>query len=127
MKKKIALLAGGYTVKEKVSEQSTEVSYFQIDKNKYDVYLITITPQKWFYREEAENKEYVIDKNDFSLSVRNSKITFDLVFIMIHGGPGEDGQLQRYFDMLGVKYTGWGLLSSVLTLNNGYTTSVLSD
>lgn len=127
MKKKIALLAGGYTDEAKVSYQSAEFVHSQIDKNKYDVYLIAITPQKWFYREEDENVEYVIDKNDFSLSVRDSKITFDLVFIMIHGGPGEDGQLQGYFDMLGIKYTGCGLLSSALTMNKGYTKSVLND
>src|SRR5699024_12884261 len=46
---------------------------------------------------------------------------------MIHGGPGEDGQLQGYFDMLGVKYTGCGLLSSALTMKKGYTKSVLND
>lgn len=49
---------------------------------------------------------YSIDKNDFSLTMANEKIFFDVVFIAIHGTPGEDGKLQGYFDMLNIPYTG---------------------
>ena len=124
MKTKIALLAGGYTEEAKVSYKSAAFVYENIDKDKFDVYLIRITKGKWAYLDD-EGEEYEIDKNDFTLSKNGEKIIFDLVFIMIHGIPGEDGQLQGYFDLLGIKYTGCGLLSSALTMNKGYTKSVL--
>lgn len=124
MKTKIALLAGGFTEEAKVSYKSADFVHEKIDRDKYDVYLIRITREKWNYL-DAEGEEYEIDKDDFTLFVNGRKIAFDLVFIMIHGIPGEDGQLQGYFDLLGIKYTGCGLLSSALTMNKGYTKSVL--
>ncbi len=52
-----------------------------------------------------EGEEVAVDKNDFSIKVNGSKITFDAVLIGIHGTPGEDGKLQGYFDMLKIPYT----------------------
>src|SRR5437867_1163327 len=34
--------------------------------------------------------------------------TFDVAFIALHGGAGEDGRVQSTLDMLGVPYTGSG-------------------
>ena len=31
---------------------------------------------------------------------------FDVCFIALHGGPGEDGRIQRQLEQLGVVYTG---------------------
>ena len=33
-------------------------------------------------------------------------INVDVVFIALHGGYGEDGRLQKYFDKYNIKYTG---------------------
>ena len=37
----------------------------------------------------------------FRITCGNQKISFDAVFIGMHGTPGEDGKLQGYFDVLG--------------------------
>jgi D-alanine-D-alanine ligase len=42
---------------------------------------------------------------------------FDRVFIMLHGRGGEDGSLQGALDLLGVPYTGSGVLGSALAMD----------
>lgn len=49
----------------------------------------------------------------------------DITFLALHGGEGENGQLQAAFDLLGIKYTGSGYLGSALAMNKGITKSVL--
>lgn len=49
----------------------------------------------------------------------------DIVFLALHGGEGENGQIQAAFDLLGIKYTGSGYLGSALAMNKGITKSVL--
>ena len=49
----------------------------------------------------------------------------DITFFALHGGEGENGQLQAAFDLLGLKYTGSGYLGSALAMNKGLTKSVL--
>lgn len=40
-----------------------------------------------------------------------------VVFIALHGGWGEDGTIQAMFEMLGVPYTGSGVLASALAMD----------
>ena len=49
----------------------------------------------------------------------------DITFLALHGGAGENGQVQAAFDLLGLKYTGTGYLGSALAMNKGLTKSVL--
>ena len=51
----------------------------------------------------------------------------DIVFLALHGGEGENGQVQAAFDLLGLKYTGSGYLGSALAMNKGLTKSVLNQ
>lgn len=122
MKKKIALLTGGYSGEAVISYKSF-VTFYNNLKDRFDVYKIDITPQGWFY-EDVKAKRWEIDKNDFSVLVNGTKIKFDVAFIGIHGTPGEDGKLQGYFDMLGLPYTSCNMATSSLTFNKRYTTAV---
>src|ERR1700693_6478447 len=104
MKKNIALVTGGFSGEAVISYKSAVTIANNLDKEKFNVYTIDIRPEGWFY--ELENGQKTeIDKNDFSLQVNNQKINFDVVFIGIHGTPGEDGKLQGYFDTLNIRYT----------------------
>jgi len=44
---------------------------------------------------------------------------FDVVFIAMHGGTGEDGTLQSLLDLHGLRYTGSGRLGSSLAWDKG--------
>ena len=48
----------------------------------------------------------------------------DICFLALHGGMGENGQLQAALDMLGIKYTGAGYLGSAIAMDKGVTKAV---
>ena len=123
MKKKIALVTGGYSGEATISYRSATTIYNHLNKDKYDVYKIDVNPQGWFYEDESGNKT-AVDKNDFTLLINNQKLSFDAVFIGMHGTPGEDGKLQGYFDMLNLPYTSCNAATSALTFNKRYTVAV---
>ena len=123
MKKKIALVTGGFSGEAVISYKSATTIYNHLDKNKFDVYKIDINPQGWFYEDALGNKTEV-NKNDFTINHDGKKINFDAVFIGMHGTPGEDGKLQGYFDMMGLPYTSCNSATSALTFNKRYTTAV---
>jgi D-alanine-D-alanine ligase len=123
MKKKIALVTGGFSGEAVISYRSANTIYNHLDKDRFDVYKIDINPQGWFYEDALGNKTEV-NKNDFTISYNNKKVSFDAVFIGMHGTPGEDGKLQGYFDLLGLPYTSCNSSTSALTFNKRYTTAV---
>ncbi len=124
MKKIIALLTGGTTGEWVVSVKSAATIAQNLDPDKFEVYKIMLTQQGWFY-EPADSVKIEVDRNDFSLTIGGRKITFDGVFIAIHGSPGEDGKLQGYFDMLELPYTTCDALTSAITMNKGYTKAIV--
>ncbi|TYR38447.1 D-alanine--D-alanine ligase [Sphingobacterium phlebotomi] len=126
MKTKVALVTGGYTGEAEVSFKSAAFVEEQLDKEKYEVYPITITLDTWFHVTEAGIKVSV-NRENFSLDIDGHIITFDVAFIILHGSPGEDGRLQGYFDMIGLPYTSCDMLTSALTMNKAYTKAIIAD
>jgi D-alanine-D-alanine ligase len=121
--KKIALITGGYSGEAEVSYKSAITIKNNIDTSKWDCYVIDINPNGWVYKDDA-GKEIAVDKNDFSVTINNTKINFDAVLVGLHGTPGEDGKLQGYFDCLGIPYTSCNAATSALTFNKRYTVAV---
>jgi len=122
--KHIAIIMGGYSSEYQISLKSGNVVYQNLDKSKFIGYRIHIFKEKWVYVDENEN-EFPIDKNDFSITVNGSKIVFDCVFNAIHGTPGEDGLMQAYFELLGLKQTSCDYYQAALTFNKRDLLSVL--
>ena len=122
MKKKIAFVTGGYSGEATISYKSAKTIYNNLDKALFDVYLVDVNPEGWFY--ENEGQKINVNREDFTLDLKGEKIQFDAVFIGMHGTPGEDGKLQGYFDMLGLPYTSCNAASSALTFNKRYTVAV---
>lgn len=125
MTKNIALLAGGYSGEYVISVQSAVVIETNLDNSKYTVYKILITRDNWQYT-APDGQVYEVDKNDFSLLIAGKKITFDAVFIGIHGTPGEDGRLQGYLEMLNIPFTSCGMVTSALTFNKSFCNKVVA-
>ena len=119
MKKNIALLAGGYSGEYVISIQTAETIEKSLDHELYNIYKIIITKEDW-YHEEGGKTKIPVDKNDFSLKIAGEKVTFDCVFIAMHGTPGEDGKIQGYLDMLQIPYTTCNSIVSALTFNKSY-------
>ena len=124
MKKKIALVTGGFTGESVISLKSAAVVEKTIDRALYEVFTIYIYPGDWYHLTPSGEK-IAVDLNDFSLQLGDKKITFDGVFTILHGSPGEDGKLAGYFDLLGIPYTTCDQLTSAITMNKGYTKAIV--
>jgi D-alanine-D-alanine ligase len=123
MKKRIALVTGGYSGEAEISYKSAITVGNNVDKELFEVYKIDIAPDGWFCIDTHGNKT-IVNRNDFSVNLNNNKVTFDAVLMCIHGNPGEDGKLQGYFDMLKIPYTSCDAATSALTFNKRYTVAV---
>ena len=95
MKKKIVILAGGYSKEREISLNSGKEVYKSI-KNKYRCYLID-------------------PKGDLNQVLK--KIKPDIVFNGLHGRYGEDGYIQSILENEKIKYTHSGVLSSFLAMD----------
>lgn len=51
----------------------------------------------------------------------------DIVFLAMHGEEGENGKLQAFFDIEGIKYTGSGYLGSALAMNKTVSKQVFAQ
>ena len=116
MKKHIAIVAGGDSSEVVVSLKSAQGIKSFIDQNVYKTTIVTIIGNEW-NAVVSETEQYPIDKNDFSFVQNGQKQTFDFAYITIHGTPGENGILQGYFDLIGMKYSCCGVLAASLTFN----------
>ena len=59
------------------------------------------------------------DKNERHLEKRLKAAGFNVLFIALHGGFGEDGTLQGLLDKWGIPYTGSGALACGLAMHKG--------
>ena len=113
--KTIAIVAGGDSSEFEISVKSA-IEVGKTLSSRYIVYIIIIRGNNWYY-EDNKGRYHNVDKNDFTLKYEENKITFDGVFIAIHGTPGENGLLQGYFDMIEIPYTSCNAFCSALTFN----------
>jgi len=124
MKKKIAVIMGGYSSEYEISIGSGEAVMTALADSDYDATKVLILRDRWVAVDNGE--EILIDKNDFSFHSNSEKVIFDGVFNAIHGTPGEDGLMQAYFDLLNIKHTSCDFFGSALTFNKSKTNTIVS-
>lgn len=93
---KVGILYGGHSAERTVSLQSGEGVLSALQSKGIDAHLFDTGKQSL-----AE------------LAAQN----FDRVFIALHGRYGEDGTLQGALELLGIPYTGSGVMASSLAMN----------
>jgi len=116
MKKNIAIVAGGDSSEVVVSLKSAAGLFTFIDKDKYNLFIVTMVGRIWQV-EWSETEKIAIDKNDFSFVRAGQKTNFDFAYITIHGTPGENGILQGYFELINLPYSCCGVLAAAITFN----------
>ncbi|GAO28227.1 D-alanine--D-alanine ligase [Geofilum rubicundum] len=114
-KKNIAVVYGGYSSEEVVSQRSAEGILSFIDTEKFQLFPLLMTPEKWVVI--RNNQEYPINRADFTVTIDQEVIRFDCVYITIHGTPGEDGLLQGYLKLLNIPHSTCDVLPAALTFN----------
>ena len=125
-KKNVAVVMGGFSDEYKVSLKSGQLIYDSLDRDLYNVYKVVVLKEEWYFLNENEEK-LPINKGDFSVTLSDGGILkFDVCFNIIHGAPGENGELQGYWNAIGQKYTGCDFYKSALTFNKKDTLAVLA-
>jgi D-alanine-D-alanine ligase len=124
MKKNIAIAMGGYSSEYRISINSGNVVYKNLDRSLYEPYRVHIMQNEWFVVTE-DDTPYPINRSNFTVKIDGKTIIFDCVFNTIHGTPGENGLLQAYLDLIGIPQTSCGFYQAALTFNKRDLISVL--
>ncbi|GBF34959.1 D-alanine--D-alanine ligase [Desulfocucumis palustris] len=104
MSVKIGVLLGGRSAEREVSLRTGGAIYNALVNKGYDAVKIDVA-------------------GDFVGQLKNENIT--LAFLALHGPYGEDGTIQGLLEMLGIPYTGSGVLSSAMCMNKIATKKIL--
>jgi len=135
--KKIAVIYGSDSSECEVSCRSGEFVASCIDGSKYDVYQIYARFGVWqllsckkcdaMPMTFPEGARPEVDKTDFSIMLLGEKIKFDFAYIVQHGAPGENGELQGYLEMLGVPFSTCGSATSSIAFDKYACKSYIRD
>ena len=104
-----------------VEELPGDMESFFADKTPLSPYVIeSAVPDLSKLREESRNRPYgTIGKNVIELCK-----AADIVFMALHGEPGENGMVQAMLDMLDIKYTGAGYRGSAVAMDKALTKDI---
>ncbi len=100
---KIGVIAGGLSSEREVSLRSGQAVFKALEELGYNVVFIDA------------------DKNVCE-KIRNERI--DIAFLALHGGWGENGGIQGMLEIMGIPYTGSGVLASALAMDKEATKKV---
>ena len=134
---KIAVIYGSDSSEWEVSCRSGEFVASRIDGNEYDVYEIFARFGDWSLvackKKDAmrmifpEGARPQVDKTDFSINILGEKVKFDFAYIVQHGAPGENGELQGYLEMLKVPFSTCSSLVSTVAFDKYACKSFIRD
>ena len=115
-KKKVGVVCGGFSAEYQISLQSGTTVFSNLNREDWEVYLITINTMHWSAVDDYNNK-YEVTKGNFCLVDSNQTITLDVIFNVVHGSPGENGQLAALWELLKIPFTSCDSYSAGLTFN----------
>ena len=111
-KLRIALITGGDNAEREISLKSADTIYKNLDLNLYKVDMLDFSNGLFKHMESGKHLHW----SDFATDESNASI-FDLVLLILHGIPAENGQLQAFFEMVGLNYLGTDHFSSALSFD----------
>ncbi|AST57638.1 D-alanine--D-alanine ligase family protein [Thermoanaerobacterium thermosaccharolyticum] len=144
-KLKVAVLFGGQSGEHEVSRVSATSIINNIDRDKYDVYMVGITKKgEWYLYngdiEKIATGEWEKDavpaligpstKYKGILAFKGSRYEFypiDVVFPVLHGPNGEDGTVQGLLELLEMPYVGPNVLSSSLCMDKVFSKRIFLE
>ncbi|MBE0426287.1 MAG: D-alanine--D-alanine ligase [Nitrospirae bacterium] len=133
--KKIGVFMGGISTEREVSLRSGAAIYSALKGLSYNAVGITITNQSSGNSQQSSDNSQQSSEQSFvnpgDLSTNSSFITcypsqicevlngegVEMAFIALHGGYGENGSIQGMLEVLGIPYTGSGVLASALAMD----------
>ncbi|KKS86238.1 MAG: D-alanine-D-alanine ligase [Parcubacteria group bacterium GW2011_GWA2_43_11] len=112
---RVGVLRGGPSAEYEVSLKTGQSVLQNLSKDRYEVKDILVDRSgQWHMRGMPVEATRVLDQ-------------VDVMFNALHGKYGEDGEVQRFLDSHGCRYTGSGSLSSAIAMNKALTKGYLKD
>ncbi|MBI1802953.1 MAG: D-alanine--D-alanine ligase [Ignavibacteriae bacterium] len=129
---RVGVIFGGRSAEHQVSLVSATSIMNALDREKYDVVQIGITPEgKWLSASDAIallKNDATFDKSKETILLPDPTVkglvrlnpefpsshieSLDVIFPVLHGMYGEDGTVQGLFELAGIPYVGAGVLGS---------------
>ena len=114
--KNIAVVFGGFSSEFEVSVRSGKFIYENLkDNQSLNVYQICISKESNYVI--YDNNKYDLNYMDFSFSINGKVINLDGIFNIIHGEPGENGDLADVLEKNNIPQTGCNSFVSNLTFD----------
>ncbi len=133
-KLKVAVLMGGKSPEHEISLISGREVVKNLNPKKYETLPIVVSRNGKLWQLVGK-KQFLTDSPTFKLNSRGKSLIIDplkignfklkikdvdVVFIAMHGPYGEDGTVQGFLDLIGIPYTGSGVLASALGMDKIY-------
>lgn len=97
--RRVGVLLGGWGEEKEISMKTGEAIAAALEKKGHQVTRVMAGP-------------------GLDQTLRNAQI--DVAVLALHGRMGEDGKVQGLLEVMGIPYTGSGVLASALAMNKGY-------
>tara|TARA_B100000575_G_scaffold55953_1_gene42046 strand:+ start:1164 stop:2135 length:972 start_codon:yes stop_codon:yes gene_type:complete len=114
--KVIGVACGGYTSEREISLKSGDFMFNLIRDSNFECYKIDINKSNYFVIDKSGNK-FSLNKKNFQFLVNGVIISFDYIINLVHGSPGEDGNLTKKFEDLGISHSTCSSYAAKLTFN----------
>ncbi len=119
----LTIIFGGKSNEHNISILSARSIMKYINKDKYNISLIYIDKDGiWYKCHDIDNLDNLELIKNFNMLTQT-----DIVFPVLHGKYGEDGRLQGLFEILGIKYVGCRLDSSLISMDKELTKIILNN
>ena len=133
-KRKIAVLMGGTSAEREVSLSTGRQILNALDPDKYTVYALDTASGQKFLPAGITQPLGLLQAADGGAEItalpQLPQVSLedrpDVVFIALHGKGGEDGTVQGMLEVLGLPYTGSGVLASALAMDKAMSKRVLT-
>ena len=131
---KVAVLMGGTSAEREVSLSTGRQILNALDSEKYTVYALDTASGQKFLPSGVSQPLSLLHASDGTTEITtlpelpqaSALEKPDVVVIALHGKGGEDGTVQGMLEVLGIRYTGSGVLASALAMDKVMAKRVLS-
>ncbi len=141
----IAVFTGGLSTEHQISLVSASSIQSVLKSSEYTLHIIGIDDKgQWWYYPDGNFTNGHTDVESIALSKQNrfqtyivnsdnkaklvyadGEVLLDVALPILHGFGGEDGRIQGFFDIVGLKYVGCGVMASAIAIDKQITKDVL--
>jgi len=131
---RVGIIMGGLSSEREVSLESGRNVFSKIDRRKYDPVPIFMDgraafweiPVKLLMRNSTRDIEEDLAQEAKPIPYESLRTRVDVVCLALHGKYGEDGCMQGLLELLGIPYTGSGVLASAVGMDKYVGRRILS-